>query len=37
LNEFFKKAMAKIDAFVTTEELMSFNSDVENLKGLKRF
>ena len=37
LNEFFKKTMAKIDTFISTEELMSFNNDIEKLKDLKRF
>lgn len=37
LNEFFKKSMAKVDAFVSTEELLSFQSDIDQLKGLKRF
>lgn len=37
LNEFFKKSMAKVDMFVSTEELLSFQSDIDQLKGLKRF
>lgn len=37
LNEFFKKAMTKVDSFVSTEELMSFEGDIAQLKGMKRF
>lgn len=37
VNEFFAKAMKKIDGFVSTEELMSFDEDIKQLKGLKRF
>jgi hypothetical protein len=37
LSEFFQKSMAKIDTFISGEELLSFEQDVAQLKGLKRF
>ena len=37
LNEFFTKSMSKIDTLVSREELVSFEKDVSQLKGLKRF
>lgn len=37
MNEFFQMAMAKIDTFVSQEELLSYEADVAQLKGLKRY
>lgn len=37
LNEFYAKAAAKIDTYVSTEELISLEPDVKRLKSLKRY
>lgn len=37
MNEFFQKAMGKIDTLMSQEELLAFEQDVLQLKGLKRF
>jgi neuraminyllactose-binding hemagglutinin len=37
LNEFYSKAMKKVDRYISTEEIMSFENDVNNVKKLKRF
>jgi neuraminyllactose-binding hemagglutinin len=36
-NEFFQKAMAKIDSLLSREEMLSFEKDIEQLKSSKRF
>lgn len=37
LNEFYANAMAKVDRYVSSEEILSFEKDVETVKELKRF
>ncbi|CCQ10483.1 hypothetical protein PALB_13500 [Pseudoalteromonas luteoviolacea B = ATCC 29581] len=37
LNEFYAKAMSKVDSYLSHEEILSFSGDVEKVKGLKRF
>lgn len=37
LNEFYAGAMAKVDSYLSREEILSFESDVEKVKELKRF
>lgn len=37
LNEFYAKAMAKVDTFISAEELLSYEKDVTSVKNLKRF
>jgi len=37
LNEFYRKAMTKIDVFLSSEELLSFSGEVDSLKTLKRY
>ncbi len=37
LNEFYSKAMKKVDEYISTEEVMSFEKDVIAIKNLKRF
>lgn len=37
INEFYAKAMAKIDTYISPDEISSFKDQVNTLKGLKRF
>lgn len=37
INEFYKLAMAKIDAMISVEEIISYSKQVDELKGMKRF
>ena len=37
INDFYGKAMAKVDTYLSSEEIMSFESDVEGLKARKRY
>ncbi len=37
LNEFFAKSMKKVDGYISTQEVMSFEKDVMAIKNLKRF
>lgn len=37
VNEFYQLAMGKIDNLLSREELLSFEADVDQLKGSKRF
>lgn len=37
INEFYRKAMTKIDTMVSTGEILSYEGDVRQLKELKRF
>lgn len=37
LNEFFTKAMGKIDNLLSREEILSHEKDVRELKGMKRY
>lgn len=37
INEFFTLAMSKLDQFISREEILSYSSDVDQLKGLKRY
>jgi len=37
INEFYTKAMSKIDKMVSVEEIESFTNSVQELKGMKRF
>lgn len=37
INEFFQKAMSKIDSQLSRDEILSFQTDINQLKGLKRF
>lgn len=37
LNEFYKKSSEKIAAFISREELLSFERDINNVKEIKRF
>lgn len=36
-NEFYQQAMAKIDGLLSREEMLSFESDIDQLKSSKRF
>jgi neuraminyllactose-binding hemagglutinin len=37
LNEFYAKSMAKVDQYISREELLSLRRDVDTLKGQKRY
>lgn len=37
LNEFYSKAMKKINKYLDREEILSYEEDIVKLKGLKRF
>ena len=37
VNEFYQQAMAKIDSLLSREEMLSYESDIEQLKSIKRF
>ena len=37
LNDFYSMAMKKVDGYISTEEVMSFENDVMAIKNLKRF
>jgi hypothetical protein len=37
VNEFYAKAMDKIEIYLSPEEIVSFKDQINNLKGLKRF
>lgn len=37
INEFYQKAMSKLDNMLSREEMMSFQTDIAQLKTLKRF
>jgi neuraminyllactose-binding hemagglutinin len=37
LNEFYARAMGKIDNLLSREEILSHDKDVEQLKGMKRY
>lgn len=37
INKFYAKTMVKINSYLDKEEILSFQQDILNLKGLKRF
>jgi Neuraminyllactose-binding hemagglutinin precursor (NLBH) len=37
INEFYQKAMTKLDTMLSREEMLSFQADIAQLKALKRF